>query len=85
MVRTNEEVRKAVNHWLGSAVLKTRYELQIRTLGPLEAMDEPLADAIEGLPIDVVDEGHGPGHDSSGREKQTPIRISWSGDRWHQG
>jgi predicted ATPase len=34
----------------------------------MDAMEQPLADAIEGLPIEEVEEGHGPGHDASGRE-----------------
>ena len=68
IVRTDEEVRNAVNRWLGSDVLRTRYELKIRSLGALEALEQPLADAIEGLPVEVVEEGHGPGHDSTGRE-----------------
>jgi hypothetical protein len=68
VVRTDEDVRNAVNRWLGSEVLKTRYQLQIRTLGPINEMEQSIADAIEGLPIEVVEEGYGPGHDSSGRE-----------------
>jgi hypothetical protein len=60
VVRTDEGVRNAVNRWLGSDVLKTRYQLQIRTLGPMDEMEPPLADAIEGLPIEVVEEGHEP-------------------------
>jgi hypothetical protein len=68
VVRTDEGVRNAVNRWLGSNVLKTRYQLQIRTLGPMDEMEPSIADAIEGLPIEVVEEGYGPGHDSSGRE-----------------
>ena len=47
VVRTDAEVRNAVNRWLGSEALKTRYELQIRTLGSLDALEEPLAEAIE--------------------------------------
>ncbi len=68
LVRTNSAIRQAVNRWLGSEFLQTRYELQIRTLGAMDAMEQPLADAIEGLPIEEVEEGHGPGHDASGRE-----------------
>ena len=60
VVRTDEGVRNAVNRWLGSDALKTRYQLQIRTLGPMDEMEQPLADAIEGLPIEVVEEGHPP-------------------------
>lgn len=60
VVRTDERVRNAVNRWLGSDALKTRYQLQIRTLGPMDEMEPPLADAIEGLPIEVVEEGHEP-------------------------
>ncbi len=60
VVRTDEGVRTAVNRWLGSDALKTRYRLQIRTLGPMDEMEQPLADAIEGLPIEVVEEGHPP-------------------------
>jgi hypothetical protein len=56
-VRTNAAVRSAVNRWLGSDVLSTRYQLGIRTLGAMEAIEQPLADAIEGLPIDMVEEG----------------------------
>jgi len=67
VVRTNEEVRNAVNRWLGSEVLKTRYELRIRSLGALDALEEPLAEAIDGLPIEVVQEGFEGGNDSSGR------------------
>jgi ABC-type ATPase involved in cell division len=68
VVRTDAEVRNAVNRWLGAEVLKTRYQLQIRTLGPMDALEDPLAEAIEGLPIEVVEEGYGPGHDSHGHE-----------------
>jgi hypothetical protein len=60
VVRTDEGVRNAVNRWLGSDALKTRYELQIRTLGPMDEMERSLADAIQGLPIEVVEEGHQP-------------------------
>ena len=60
VVRTDEGVRTAVNRWLGSDALKTRYELQIRTLGPMDEMERSLADAIEGLPIEVIEEGHQP-------------------------
>ncbi|MCX6927716.1 MAG: AAA family ATPase [Verrucomicrobia bacterium] len=60
VVRTDEGVRNAVNRWLGSDALKTRYELQIRTLGPMDEMERSLADAIEGLPIEVIEEGHQP-------------------------
>ncbi len=60
VVRTDEGVRNAVNRWLGSDALKTRYQLQIRTLGPMDEMEPPLADAIEGLPIEIVEEGHEP-------------------------
>jgi hypothetical protein len=60
VVRTDEGVRNAVNRWLGSDALKTRYQLQIRTLGPMDEMERSLADAIEGLPIEVVEEGHPP-------------------------
>jgi hypothetical protein len=67
VVRTDDGVRSAVNRWLGSEVLKTRYQLQIRTLGSIDAMEQPLAEAIEGLPIEVVQEGCEPGEDSSGR------------------
>ncbi len=67
VVRTDEGVRAAVNRWLGSDALKTRYQLQIRTLGPMDEMEQPLADAIEGLPIEVVQEGFEGGNDSSGR------------------
>lgn len=63
VVRTDENVREAVNRWLGSDVLKTRYQLQIRTLGPMNEMEQPIADAIEGLPIELVEEGRAPsGH-----------------------
>ena len=57
VVRTEAQVRSAVNRWLGAEVLKTRYQLQIRTLGPIDALEEPLADAIEGLPIEMIEEG----------------------------
>lgn len=60
VVRTDAKVRNAVNHWLGSDVLKTRYQLQIRTLGPMDEMGQPIADAIEGLPIEMVEEGSAP-------------------------
>jgi hypothetical protein len=67
-VRTNEAVRTAVNSWLGSDVLSTRYQLRIRTLGAMDAIEQPLADAIEGLPIEQVSEGSPPGTDSAGHE-----------------
>ena len=52
-----------MNRWLGSEVLKTRYQLKIRTLGPMNEMKQPIADAIEGLPIEMVEEGRTPsGH-----------------------
>lgn len=66
-VRTDEAVRTAVNRWLGSDALSTRYQLRIRTLGAMDAIEQPLADAIEGLPIEVVEEGHDGGH-YQGRE-----------------
>jgi hypothetical protein len=68
VLRTDENVRSAVNRWLGSEALKTRYQLQTRTLGPLDEMQQPIADAIEGLPIEIVEEGYGPGRDSAGHE-----------------
>jgi hypothetical protein len=68
VVRTNEEVRNAVNRWLGSEALQTKYQLRIRTLAPMDAFEQPLEEAIEGMPIEEVAEGHGPGHDSAGRE-----------------
>jgi hypothetical protein len=67
-VRTSETVRTAVNRWLSSDVLSTRYQLRIRTLGAMEAMEQPLADAIEGLPIEQVTKGEQPGVDSAGHE-----------------
>jgi hypothetical protein len=67
-VRTSEMVRTAVNRWLSSDVLTTRYQLRIRTLGAMEAMEQPLADAIEGLPIEQVSAGEQPGVDSAGHE-----------------
>jgi hypothetical protein len=65
VVRTNESVRYAVNRWLGAEALQTRYRLQIRSLVSLEALEKPLADEIESLPIEVVQEGSppGPGYD----------------------
>ncbi len=68
VVRTNDKVRSAVNRWLGSEALQTRYQLKIRTLSPLDALENPLGDAIEGLPIEVVAEGEQPGTDSAGHE-----------------
>ena len=35
VVRTNEEVRNAVNRWLGSEGLQTKYQLRIRSLAPM--------------------------------------------------
>jgi len=67
-VRTNEAVREAVNRWLGSEVLSTRYQLRIRTLGAMDAIEQPLADAIEGLPIEEISPGEPPGVDSAGHE-----------------
>ena len=61
-------VRTAVNRWLSSDALSTRYQLRIRTLGAIDAMEQPLADAIEGLPIEQVSEGSQPGVDSAGHE-----------------
>lgn len=70
VVRTNEKVREGVNRWLGADALQTRYRLQIRSLVSLEALERPLAEEIEALPIEVVEEGTPPqhymGHDVDG-------------------
>ncbi len=36
----------AVNRWLGADVLQTRYQLQIRSLVSLEALEKPLGDVF---------------------------------------
>jgi len=67
VVRTNDEVRSAVNRWLGADALQTKYQLRIRSLVPMDSFEQPLEEAIEGIPIDEVAEGFEGGTDSSGR------------------
>jgi len=72
VVRTNAKVREAVNVWLGAEALQTKYQLRIRPLTPLDELEKHLADAIEGLPIEVVAEGHAPsGHPHDDGEMPT--------------
>jgi len=75
VVRREPKVRAAVNEWLGSSRLQTRYEVGIRSLGSMEEMEQPLAEAIEGLPIEVVEAGYRPGHDSTGREHDGELPV----------
>jgi hypothetical protein len=41
----------------------------------MEEMEQPLAEAIEGLPIEVVEAGYRPGHDSTGREHDGELPV----------
>lgn len=64
MVRRNDTVRAAVNDWLGSDKLKTPYELEVRTLVPLDVISAPLASELENL--DAEQDELEPDEDSGG-------------------
>ncbi len=72
VVRTNAKVRESVNVWLGADALQTKYQLKIRPLTPMDELEKRLADAIEGLPIEEIAEGHAPsGHPHDDGEMPT--------------
>ncbi|MCZ2135735.1 MAG: AAA family ATPase [Burkholderiales bacterium] len=54
VVRRDDTVREAVNAWLGSDKLKTRYKLVVRSLVALDQMDAPVSSALESLPAESL-------------------------------
>ena len=54
VVRRNDPVREAVNGWLGSSKLKTPYKLVVRSLAAVDQLQEPIANALERIPIDAL-------------------------------
>lgn len=53
VVRRDDSVRTAVNRWLGSAALKTPYELVVRQLVGIDDLDPIFSEGLEA----IVDEG----------------------------
>lgn len=54
VVRRNDQVREAVNSWLGSSKLKTPYKLVVRSLAAVDQLQEPIANALENIPTDAL-------------------------------
>lgn len=50
VARRDDQVREAVNGWLGSDKLKTPYHLEVRSLVDTQAMRGPLRNALQGRP-----------------------------------
>jgi len=53
VVRRDDSVRDAVNAWLGSSKLKTRYKLIVRSLLAIDQLHEPLEAGLGTLPEEV--------------------------------
>lgn len=67
LVLQDATLRGVVNHWLGSPErLQTPYELVVRDLVGLDQISGPLSAEIEGIEVDIVQEGSPPGEHSEG-------------------
>ena len=55
VVRRDDAVRSAVNRWLGSAALKTPYELMVRQLVGIDGLESIFSESLE----DIVSDGVG--------------------------
>jgi len=75
ILRTDSNVREAVNRWLSSEALKTRYRLEIRSLVAIEALEQPLRDTLDEVQVDVIQEGFERGMDSGGHEHDSEPPI----------
>ena len=54
VMRRDDQVREAVNSWLGSSKLQTRYKLVVRSLAAVDQLQEPIANALESIPTDAL-------------------------------
>lgn len=55
VVRRNDNVREAVNAWLGSSKLKTPYKLVVRSLVALDQLQATLEQGLEGVQSEGLD------------------------------
>jgi predicted ATPase len=55
VVRRDDQVREAVNGWLGSSKLKTPYKLVVRSLVALDQLQEPLESGLQQLQDEGLD------------------------------
>jgi hypothetical protein len=55
VVRRDDDVREAVNSWLGSDKLKTPYQLMVRSLVALDQLPEPLELGLEEVQAEGLD------------------------------
>jgi len=69
LILQDSRLRGVVNQWLGSSErLQTPYELVVRELVGLDQISGPLSGGIEGIELDIVQEGSPPGEHSDGED-----------------
>jgi len=66
VVRRDDGVRAAVNSWLGSAALKTPYELIVRQLVGIDGLESIFSESLEDIVSDGVEIEHEPDSEYTG-------------------